>query len=102
MITENDYTFMDNEQFPDHHCIRIKTGKYRNVIYAYGKVSAVVEKNDDIARLDFKYQIVDNPTDMVLDNDPDFGNYIGAILQHAMTEAVESGNYRIGDKDKNN
>ena len=100
MISENDYTFMDNEKYPEHHCIRIKTGMYKDVVYAYGRVKAVVEDNNDIARLDFKYTIVDNPTDMELDNDPDFGNYIGAILQHCMTEAVESGNYRIGDGTK--
>ena len=49
MISENDYTFMDNEKYPEHHCIRIKTGMYKDVIYAYGRVKAVVEDNDDIA-----------------------------------------------------
>ncbi len=100
-IQADDYTFMENADYPDQHLIRIKTGIYKDVIYAYGKVKAVLENNsDDIAKLDFKYQIVENPTDMELDNDPDFGNYIGAVLQHCMTEAFESGKYRIGDGNK--
>ena len=47
MISENDYTIMDNEKYPEHHCIRIKTGMYKDVVYAYGRVKAVVEDNED-------------------------------------------------------
>ena len=37
---------MDNEKYPEHHCIRIKTGMYKDVVYAYGRVKAVVEDNE--------------------------------------------------------
>ena len=97
MITNDDYTFMENADYPDNWVVRIKTGKYTDVAYAYGKVQAKVKDNEGLASLDFKYTIIDNPTEEDLDGNEEFGNHIGDILQHIIADAFETGNYKVGD-----
>lgn len=100
-ITEKDYKFVENADFSDHHCVELLTSMWKGVIYVYGEVKAVVENAEEgLARLDFTYQILENPTGMDLDNNPVFGNHIGEILQHIVADALESGNYRVGDEEK--
>ena len=100
-ITEEDYKFVENADFSDHHCVELLSSMWKGVIYVYGEVKAAVENTEEgLARLDFTYQILENPTGMDLDNNPAFGNHIGEILQHIVAEALDSGNYRVGDEEK--
>ena len=102
MITKDDYTFMENADYPESWVVRIKTGKFEGVMYTYGKVSAKVKDNEGLASLDFKYAIIENPTSFDLDGHEEFGNHIGDILQDIIADAFESGNYRVGDEKKTN
>ena len=103
-ITEEDYKFVENTDFSNHHCVELLSSMWKGTIYVYGEVKAIVENapdgEDGLARLDFTYQILENPTGMDLDNNPAFGNHIGEILQHIVADAFESGNYRVGDEEK--
>tara|TARA_B100000683_G_scaffold195841_1_gene188950 strand:+ start:10045 stop:10362 length:318 start_codon:yes stop_codon:yes gene_type:complete len=102
-ITEEDYKFVENADFSNHHCVELLSSMWKGTIYVYGEVKAVVENTEEgLARLDFTYQILENPTGMDLDNNPAFGNHIGEILQHIVADAFESGNYRVGDEEKTN
>jgi len=38
----------------------------------------------------------------MLEHDEGFKNYIGEVLQHIITEALDKGEYRIGSKDSDN
>ena len=54
-------------------------GTYDGVIYTYGKVSFVEDKESDKLRLKFEYNVHENPNDVDTDCN-DFINVIGDIL----------------------
>lgn len=88
-ITHNDYTFVEHEDI-DFYGIRLNN-KYKGVKLIYGKVGIKESPELDIATLSFTYQIQD-PSDHDHDElckDEYFNNYIGAVLQHIIDEAVE-------------
>ena len=82
-ITENDYTYVEN---PNHslYGVRLLTGKYKDVIYQYGKVSIKESPELDIATLQFTYNIqeVASFTEDDLINDNEFKNHLGDVLTH--------------------
>jgi hypothetical protein len=99
-ITHDDYTFVEKG---DMWAIKLK-GKFDGVIYHYGHVQATIDDDEVHATLSFKYQIID-PADFnqtELESSEDFNNYIGAVLQHTITDAFETGKYSVGDNATNN
>jgi len=83
------YTYMEN---PKHDLtgFKIEDGKYKDVVYTYGKVSPIEES--DKLRLKFEYNIHENPNRCNTDSG-DFINVIGDILAvEAEKENVKSGN----------
>lgn len=105
-ITIDDYAFADNG-FNEQWAVKLKT-KYMGVVYCYGKVTAKVtevdEEGEGIANLKFQYQILE-PGDHdqeELENDPNFNNYIGDVLNHILQDAFENDKYRIGDESTDN
>ena len=58
---------------------KIEDGTYKDVIYTYGKVSPIEDKESDKLRLKFEYNVHENPTKQNTDSG-DFINVIGDIL----------------------
>ena len=87
------YVFAQKEG-EDHTCIKLTEGKFKDVIYKYGKVGVHPEaKEDENGRLPlvFDYTIVKNPNDLdILDNQA-FIDYIGDILVELLDEQFKNG-----------
>lgn len=101
-ITHDDYSFAENGQ-SEHWAVRLKT-KYEGVLYVYGQVQAKLDDDEGAATLSFKYQVVDScdyDIDM-LEADEEFNNYIGAVLEHIITDAFDTGNYKLGENATDN
>jgi hypothetical protein len=101
-ISDKDYTLVENDagELADFYGIRLKTGKWKNVVFVYGKVSVREDKNAGSATLSFNYTIQD-PVDYdieKLEKDPDFNNYLGALLQHIISDNLENKEAQIGHK----
>ena len=101
-ITNKDYTLVEQEagELSDFYGIRIKTGKWKDVVFVFGKVSIKEDTVKDMAKLSFTYNIQDpNEHDIdTLQKDPDFNDYLGALLQHIVTESLETREAQIGYK----
>ena len=95
-IAASDYKFVESEQV-DFYGIRLLTGKWKDVLYIYGKVSIKESPELDLATLTFTYNIQESaqyePDDLI--NDPEFKDYLGAILEHIMTNS-------LNESEKNN
>ena len=89
-IAASDYKFVESEQV-DFYGIRLLTGKWKDVLYIYGKVSIKESPELDIATLTFTYNIQESaqyePDDLI--NDPEFKDYIGAVLEHIMKNSLD-------------
>lgn len=59
---------------------------YDGVTYYYSTVG--FDERDGQAYLNFEYHIVDNPDELELDGNPEFGNYIGDILVEIIEEGL--------------
>ena len=73
---------------------KIDEGKYKDVIYTYGKVSWTEDKESDKLRLKFEYNVHENPNRCNTDSG-DFIDTIGDIL------AIEVEKDTNGDSGKN-
>jgi hypothetical protein len=105
-ITHDDYTFAESDR-SDDWAIRLK-GKYEGVLYQYGQVQAklneIEDNGDGQATLSFKYAVIDScdyDREMLEDSE-EFNNYIGAVLQHIITDAFDTGKYKLGDNASDN
>jgi len=100
-ITNNDFKLVENDgsgEFAEFYGVRLTTGKYKNVIVIYGKVS-VQELDTDEARLSFTYAIQD-PADFDLEflqGDEEFNNYLGAVLEFFIQDSLENKEATIGN-----
>ena len=99
-ITNKDYTLVENESgdLADFYGVKLLTGKFKNVILVYGKVSIKEDKANDTAKLSFTYSIQD-PAEHdyeYLQKDEDFNNYLGAVLQFIISDSLENNEAQIG------
>ena len=104
IITEDDYTLVEK---PDSlmYSVKIKKGKYTDVIVTYGEVRIKADPENDKADLHFKYQIVESPKKLnvqELERDVEFNNLLGDILTYILQTAFDTGNYKLGSKEKTN
>ena len=85
------YVFAQKEG-EDHTCIKIVEGKYKDVIYKYGKVGFAPKENPDgTLPMQFDYTVVRNPNDLdILDNQA-FIDYIGDILIELLDDKIKNG-----------
>ena len=58
---------------------KIEDGTYKDVIYTYGKVSPIEDKESDKLRLKFEYNVHENPNKCDTES-TDFINIMGDIL----------------------
>ncbi len=100
-ITDKDFKLVENDgdnDFAEFYGVKLTSGKYRNIIVIYGKVS-VQELDTDEARLSFTYAIQD-PADFDLEflqSDEDFNNYLGAVLEYFIQDSLENKEATIGN-----
>lgn len=102
LITGSDYTFMENPM-SENWAVRILTGKWKDVIYSYGKVG-LAETPDGGFTLKYNYTIIDIPEDSFgsqseLTSDKDFNNHLGDILVHILEDSIEHERFKLGKKD---
>jgi hypothetical protein len=75
----------------DFSCIKLLEGKYKGIIYKYGKVGFAKEENPDgTLPMKFDYDIIFNPHETNIDKQ-DFIDYIGDILIEIMENQVNNG-----------
>ena len=76
----------------DYSSIKLTEGKFKDVIYHYGKVSFAPEENaDGKLPMKFDYTVDKNPNDMDLLDNQEFIDYIGDILLELLDEKVKNG-----------
>ena len=77
------YAFVQREG-DDFSCVKLLEGKYKGIIYKYGKVKPI--EKDGTATLQFEFDILENnglPRDVF---DKEFFTYIGDILVEIIDE----------------
>ena len=88
---QNRYAFVQKEG-DDFTCIKLLEGKYKGVIYKYGKVGfAKEEKPDGTLPMKFDYDIIFNPHEETSIDKQDFIDYIGDILIELLEKQIENG-----------
>ena len=96
-ISDKDFVFLENENV-DFYSLELKTGKWEGVSYIYGKVSVKETPELGTATLSFTYNIVDSGKfendDLI--NDPEFKNYLGAVLEYVISDSLENKKAEIG------
>jgi hypothetical protein len=91
--TNRRYIFAQKEG-TDYSSIKITEGKYKDVIYHYGRVAFAPEsekKPDGKLPMKFDYTIDKNPNDLDLLENQEFINYIGDILIELLEEKLKDG-----------
>ena len=77
----------------DFSCIKLTEGKYRGVIYHYGKCGFAKDENaDGTLPMKFDFVVKLNPTDEILDvYNNEFVEYIGDILIEILETQLKDG-----------
>ena len=76
----------------DYSSIKLTEGKFKDIIYHYGKVSFAPEENaDGKLPMKFDYTVDKNPKDIDLLDNQEFIDYIGDILIELLDEKVKDG-----------
>ena len=76
----------------DYSSIKLTEGKFKDVIYHYGKVSFAAEENaDGKLPMKFDYTVDKNPNDIDLLDNQEFIDYIGDILLELLDKKVKDG-----------
>ena len=76
----------------DYSSIKLTEGKFKDVIYHYGKVSFAPEENPDgKLPMKFDYVIDKNPNDVDFLDNQEFIDYIGDILIELLEQKVKDG-----------
>ena len=88
--TKSKYVFAQKGN-ADYSSIKLTEGKFKDVIYHYGKVSFAPKENaDGRLPMKFDYTIDKNPSGVELDNQ-EFIDYIGDILLELLEKKVNDG-----------
>jgi hypothetical protein len=75
----------------DFTCIKLLEGKYKGIIYKYGKVGFTKEeKPDGTLPMKFDYDIIFNPHETDIDKQ-EFIDYIGDILIEQLERQLNNG-----------
>ena len=85
------YTYAQREG-EEFSCIKLTEGKYKDVVYHYGKVGFAKDENKDgTLPMKFDYTIKQNPNNLDLNENVDFLNYIGDILIDILEQQLKDG-----------
>jgi hypothetical protein len=102
-ISADHYRFVEKDPNETSYVQLVGETPWSGTIFQYGNLKVIApETPDGMATLAFTYKIIDTPLrEEVLEVDPSFKNYIGAVLQHIITDALETGEYKLGSDDSN-
>ena len=87
------YVFAQKEG-AEHSCIKLTEGKFKDVIYHYGRVAFAPESEkqpDGKLPMKFDYTIDSNPRNLLLLDNSEFIDYIGDILLELLEEKLKDG-----------
>ena len=83
------YVFVQRDK-DDFSCIKITEGKFKDIIYHYGKVSFAPEEDaNGKLPMKFDYTVDKNPKNLILLDNKEFIDYIGDILLELLDEKVK-------------
>lgn len=91
-----DYILMENDLHPDHFSIKLLRDPYTDVVYMYGDVRLIKQK--DHAKLSFKYTIESIPDHLCKDElktNSKFNNLLGDVL----ADILSNNEAQIGQRD---
>ena len=100
-ITNDTYSFVENDFSDDSWHIKINQGVYKDIVYKYGKIQ--VKEKDEQATLSFQYKIIDLPEhldEQDLNCSVEFMDMLGDILTHIIEDSFETGRFKLGNNDK--
>lgn len=100
-VTNDSYSFVENDFSDDSWHVKINEGEYKGVVYKYGKIQ--IKENEDEATLGFQYSLVDLPEHLdkeELNCSVEFMNTLGDILSHIIEDSLETGKFKLGNNDK--
>lgn len=102
MITQNDYKFVEKGQDETSYVMLVGENEWNGTVFQYGNLKIRVDEDSDQAQLQFTYRVIDSPLHVdMLNEDAGFKDYIGQVLEHIIVDALDSGEYRIGNEDSN-
>lgn len=84
----DNYKFVERAE-SELYSIKVLQGDYSDIVYTYGKVQIIEDKENDRARLKFDFKIEDVPENHNKDDlmeDIKFKNEIGDILSDILSE----------------
>ncbi len=87
------YIFAQKEG-EDHSCVKITEGKFKDIIYHYGRVAFAPESEelpDGKLPMKFDYTVRKNPNELILLDNKEFIDYIGDILLEILEDQLERG-----------
>ena len=86
------YVFAQKEG-AEHSCIKLTEGKFKDVIYHYGRVAFAPESELKEGKLPMKfdYTVDSNPRNLLLLDNKEFIDYIGDILLELLEEKLKDG-----------
>ena len=86
------YAFAQKEG-EEHSCIKLTEGKFKDVIYHYGRVAFAPESELKEGKLPMKfdYTVDSNPRNLLLLDNKEFIDYIGDILLELLEEKLKDG-----------
>lgn len=89
-ILKSDYNIVERVD-SEFYGIKLQSGKWKDVIVVYGKVSIKECAETGYATLGFSYQIEDSASFQPdeLEGNEDFKNYLGDILSHIIGSKEE-------------
>jgi len=91
--TNKRYVFAQQES-KDYSCIKLTEGKFKDVIYHYGRVAFAPESeklHDGKLPMKFDYTVYKNPKNLILLDNEEFIDYIGDILLELLEEKLKNG-----------
>ena len=104
-IAKSDYMFVEKDPNETSYVKLTGPTPWNGTIFQYGNLKVLTPDDSDVeqATLSFSYRIVEAPLrEEVLLVDKAFKNYVGAVLEHILTDALETGEYKLGSDDSNN
>ena len=90
--TNKPYVFVQRDK-DDFSCIKITEGKFKDIIFHYGKVGFAKDSNPDgQLPMKFDYTVIKNPNNLELELDNnEFIDYIGDILIELLEKQINDG-----------
>ena len=96
--TKSRYVFAQKGN-ADYSSIKLTEGKFKDIIYHYGKVGFAKEENEHgQLPMKFDYVIDKNPNDVDTLDNQEFIDYIGDILIELLDEQIKKGTFNLDDK----